>query len=208
MGIGRARRPSRRRNHGRPAVDRPSSETRDAGGDDEGGKRSEGRVDRVRNATTAAAVITFPARPSPSSPGSSAVRRRRNEPITAPTSVPLPGPASPRRTADGCSGSSWCRSFGNGIRHQGVGASRRQVPLLAPGTVGQGRESDVRRQSPDSASPGSWPVWQRRARGWALDAARSPVSSPGRPDSRLPCPRTGLSEGLVDGRGGWSRTPW
>jgi hypothetical protein len=46
------------------AVDRPSSETRDAGGDDGDGKRPEvaltATATAVRNAAAAAAVMTFP----------------------------------------------------------------------------------------------------------------------------------------------------
>jgi hypothetical protein len=56
------------------------------------------------------------------------------------------------------------------------------------------------------ASPGSRPVRQRRARGLEPGVARSPTLSSSRPNSLLPCPRTGLSQGLVDGRGRWSRT--
>jgi hypothetical protein len=53
---------------------------------------------------------------------------------------------------------------------------------------------------------GSGPAWQLKARGWVLDAARSPMQLSSRPGSLLLCPGTGLSQGLVYGRRGRSRT--
>jgi len=89
----------------------------------------------------------------------------------------------------------------------GVGASRRQVPLLAPpGAVGQGRESGLRRGSRDSciACFKADLAVQGKRIGARRGAFPGVIDEPSELVAALS--GAGLSQGLVDGRGGRSRT--
>jgi hypothetical protein len=77
----------------------------------------------------------------------------------------LPGRASPRwRRTDGRSGSSWCRSFGNGTRHQRLARADARCRFMHP----QARSGKAANLAPavsrgTRAPPASRPAWQRRA---------------------------------------------
>jgi len=89
----------------------------------------------------------------------------------------------------------------------GPGASRRQVrPRAPPGAVRHGGESCVRRQSRDSCIVCFKLGLAVQSKRIGARRGAFPASSSSGPNSLLPCPRTGLSQGLVDGPGGRSRT--
>ena len=189
-------------------VDHVSGETRDtAGGDDEDGKRPEGRLDRDRDQERdGSGGLTLPVRAvifiSRLGYRLSA-RNRSPRPRRCPSrlSQPKGGRLTDAVDPPGARASAMGRT-------PGAGASRRQVPPLAPPRRCRARQgSGVSRGT--GASPDSSSAWQRQRRDEGIGARRGAFPRRHRRSVRTRCflaRAPGCGRGSLTAGGGRSRT--